>query len=357
MEDSINTVQKKSFFKRAIAPAKNIWQYILAIFVMSSIFIPFVWKGPYEDLHFTAIALIWSFAIWFTQILGHTIIFQLWDRVFSWTRQPIARASVGILSIIVYAALAFVGVQILMKLVFFGEWPEQSFWELILDSGMAIKIAAVFSVIATLIGFLNAWRKSELAREKLKTQMMVHKYNALQNQINPHFLFNSFNVLSELVYENQELAVKFIRQLSDLYRYVLSVKNEDLVSVKREVDFIESFAFLLKTRFENQLEISIDVQASDDEFIIPMSLQLLIENAVKHNLATTVNPLQIIVKRKENVICVENNLQRKDSVEHSTKTGLKNIRDRYAHLTGKEIEVVETAKKYSVSIPIITTEK
>lgn len=343
--------------KKAISPAKNIWQYLLAVFLLSSITTPFMWNGSWEDPKKIAMALIWSFAIWFTQIYGHTIIFQLWDKVFSWTEQPIARSTVGVISIIVYAALAFVGVQVIMRFIFFHQWPSRSFWEMIMDSGIAIQIAAVFSVFATLIGFLNAWRKSELEKERLKTEMAEHRYNALQNQVNPHFLFNSLNVLSELVYEDQDLAVKFIDQLSELYRYVLASRDEDIIPLEKEVEFIKSFSFLLKMRFQNQLEIAIEIQPKQGEFLVPMSLQLLVENAVKHNVATTSHPLKITIKRQGNFVVVENVLQPKTQPVESTKTGLSNIKGRYSHLTGQKVLIEQSDAQYKVALPIIKMEK
>jgi hypothetical protein len=341
--------------KRAISPAKYMWQYVLAILLLSAVFIPFVWNGPYDNWQFTVMAFTWSFAIWFTQIFGHTLVFQLLDKKFSWQKQPLLRGVVGVFGIIIYATLAFIGVQILMELIFFQELPDESLWELIVDSKLAIIIATIFSVMATLVGFLNSWRRSELEKEKVKTEMMVYKYNALQNQVNPHFLFNSFNVLSELVYEDKELAVKFIRQMSDLYRYVLATKNEDLVPLQKELDFIESFIFLLKTRFEKRVEFNIDLNASENETIVPMALQLLVENAVKHNEATSAKPLMVSINRKGDTIWVTNNLQPKAQVEDSTKMGLHNLRERYAHL-GHKIQLKQSETEYAVGLPILTIE-
>ncbi len=342
--------------KEMIKPAKNYWQYFLGIFVMSALFTPLVWHGSWLDFKQAATAVSWSFAIWATQMPGHTIIIVTLNKKISWTQRPLLRGFLGLVSMVVYASVAFILVNTLMNLIFFQELPSHSLLEMIQNSWFAVKISFFISIFVTFIGFFSAWRKAELDKEKLKTQMAIHQYNALQNQLNPHFLFNSFNVLSELVYENQDLAVKFIRQMSDLYRYVLSVKTEDLVSVKRELEFINSFAFLLKTRFENRLQININVAAADDEFLVPMSLQLLLENAVKHNEATTVSPLIISVNRYENHLVVENNLQLKTVVENSTKTGLENIAERYKYLNGDEIEIEKTDKFYRVKLPIIKVE-
>jgi len=323
------------------------------MFVMSALITPLFWNGPWTDYKMAAIAITWSYSIWITQMIGHTLIIHNLDKKISWTKRPLLRGVLGLVSMVVYASFAFMFVQVSINFVFFQSLPENTFLELLQNSWFAVKISFYISAVVTFFGFLNAWRKAEVEKEKLKTQMAVHQYNALQSQLNPHFLFNSFNVLSELVYENQDLAVKFIRQMSDLYRYVLSVKTEDLVSVNREVEFINSFAFLLKTRFENRLQININAVAADDEFLVPMSLQLLLENAVKHNEATTASPLIISVNRDENHIVVQNNLQLKAVVENSTQTGLENIAERYKYLSGDEIKIEKTREFYRVSLPIV----
>lgn len=341
--------------KRAISPAKKFWHYALGVFVLNAIFTPLMWNGPYDSFRFTAIALIWGYGIWLTQILGHTLLFQLLDKVFSWQKQPLLRGVVGVVSMVVYAGLAYISVQIIMELVFFQRWPEEDFWQQIAQSKVAILIATVFSTIATLIGFLNAWRKSEVEKERLKTEMLAYKYNALQNQVNPHFLFNSFNVLSELVYEDQALAVKFIQQMSDLYRYVLTTKNEDLVPLEKEIEFIKSYIFLLETRFQNQVIFEVDIEPNPEEYIVPMALQLLVENTVKHNQATTAKPLLVRIGRQGNAIVVHNNLQPKAVVAPSTQTGLQNLKERYAHLNS-QIEVYQDVEVFRVKVPLLNVE-
>ncbi len=340
--------------KDMIKPAKKYWQYFLGIYVMSTLSLPLVWgNGDWSNPVVLLKVSLWSFVIWATQMVGHTIIIVKLDERISWMKRPVLRGLAGLVSMVIYASVAFIVVQIIMQFVFFQKLPNLTLLELLQNSWYAVQVAFVVSFVATFFGFLNAWRKSEVEKERLKTQMMVHKYNALQNQINPHFLFNSFNVLSELVYENQDLAVKFIHQLSDLYRYVLSTKTEDLVPLKKELAFIQSFAFLLKTRFENQLEITIDVQLNDEEYLVPMSLQLLVENAVKHNEATSASPLKISIAKRNNSIVVSNNLQEKTAVKHSTNTGLSNIKERYAYLSGKEITINKTTETFTVELPII----
>ena len=193
--------------------------------------------------------------------------------------------------------------------------------------------------------------------EKLKVEMMAYKYESLRNQINPHFLFNSLNVLSDLVYDDQAMAVKFIQQMSDLFRYVLDSRDKELVPLKDELEFIRSFTFLLKTRFEDKLVIENNVQANSNDFIVPMTLQLLIENAVKHNEVSEAFPLRISIRKNEDYLEVENNLQLKNVGEDSKKTGLKNIIQQFAFFSDRSIEIIPSETNFLVRVPILKSQE
>lgn len=189
--------------------------------------------------------------------------------------------------------------------------------------------------------------------EKLKVERMAYKYESLRNQINPHFLFNSLNVLSDLVYDDQAMAVKFIRQMSDLFRYVLDSRDKELVPLKDELAFIGSFTFLLKTRFEEKLIMELDVPLKMEEYIVPMTLQLLIENAVKHNEASETFPLRISIRKNADYLEIENGLQPKYVCEDSKKTGLKNIIQQFAFFTDSPIEIIPSDDYFLVRVPIL----
>jgi len=193
---------------------------------------------------------------------------------------------------------------------------------------------------------------------ELKSEMMAYKYESLRNQINPHFLFNSFNVLSDLVYDDQAQAVKFIRQMSELFRYVLDSRDKELVSLGEELEFMKSYTYLLKTRFGDKLDLKVELHPESNEFIVPMTLQLLVENAVKHNEISEKFPLSVIIRKNGNYIEVENPLQPKQVGEDSKNTGLKNISQQFGFFTEREIEVKSTATTFLVRVPLIQmTEK
>jgi LytS/YehU family sensor histidine kinase len=155
------------------------------------------------------------------------------------------------------------------------------------------------------------------------------------------------------VYADQAMAVIFINQLSDLFRYVLDSRDKELVPLKDELDFMHSYIYLLKTRFEDKLDLSFDLRAEADELIVPMTLQLLVENAVKHNEVSEAFPLRINIRRNDDYLEVENSLKVKKVGEDSKNTGLKNIMQQFSYFTDKLIEVTDTDGKFKVRIPVL----
>ncbi len=341
-------------FKAVIAPFKNIWQVIGAMFLLNLFSSYFFWSDVISSWEYFITGSIWGTTIWTTQAVGHSAIFKYLDEIQPWKKGLVKRGILSIIGVGTYAILAYAIVQSTMYLLFVDDFTITELWTNILNSSFTtVKIAYGVSFVLTFFGFARAMISMELEKEKLQTEMMTYKYESLRNQINPHFLFNSFNVLSELVYEDQKLAVKFIHQLSDLYRYVLDAKDKELISLKEELKFIESFTFLLKTRFENRVEFNIDVLCKEDDFIIPMALQLLVENCIKHNEALSNSPLIITIIKENDYIKVTNNLQPKQTKEPSTKIGLSNLKERYEYFNDKKIKVSETESEYSVCIPVL----
>ncbi len=297
----------------------------------------------------------WALAICVSQWLGNAYIYAYLDTKFTWHEHLVKRAIWGSLALIGYSAFAYLVVQFIMFRIVQGGLPERPFYWALRSSYIAITISFVVSLTFVAIGFFRKWRESLLEAERFKAEMMMYKYEALQNQINPHFLFNSFNVLSELVYENQDKAVDFIGQMSQLFRYVLDSRDRELVPIKEELEFIKAYSYLLQTRFEDKLTIHQEFRAEEDEMIVPMTLQLLIENCVKHNEISASQPLVVQITRKGEYLVVENKLQLKTVGPDSKKTGLSNIRQQFRYFTPEEIVITETDSSFSVAVPIIKT--
>jgi len=203
--------------------------------------------------------------------------------------------------------------------------------------------------------FFDRWKKQTIEIEQVKTQQLKSELNVLKNQISPHFLFNSLNTLVTLIHENQDQAANFTEKLSHVYRYILQYKDKEIIKLKTEMDFIEAYNYLLAMRFEQSLKINIRIEKQDlEKYVAPLTVQMLVENAVKHNIVSLSSPLTIdIYVEKGTSLIVRNNLQRKTDGVKSLKTGLENIRQRYKYLSNKEVDVIETREHFMVALPLI----
>jgi two-component system LytT family sensor kinase len=203
---------------------------IMGLALLSSLLF---FNESHEGLKDFLVIYVWGLAVVATQWLGHSFIYDLLDKKFSWQDHLVKRAIYQILAIITYSATAYMVVMVIMYKLVVGSLPENPVSWGLRSSYVAILISFTVSLIFVAVAFFTNWKKSQLEAERFKAEMLAYKYESLQNQINPHFLFNSFNVLSELVYEDQKKAVGFIKQLSQLFRYVLDSREKELVPVKR----------------------------------------------------------------------------------------------------------------------------
>ena len=203
------------------------------------------------------------------------------------------------------------------------------------------------------IFFFKQWERSTIEVERFKKEGILAQFESLKNQVNPHFLFNSLNTLSSLIDHDKDLSKEFIDDLSSVYRYVLQHKDEEVVSLKTELEFIRAYTQLLKKRHGERISFHFNITPEDLlKGIPPMSLQLLVENAVKHNVASRKNPLKVEIFSRNGGLIVRNNLQRKKEV-NSTGIGLNNIRNRYQYLSNESVEISESKNYFEVKIPII----
>ena len=248
--------------------------------------------------------------------------------------------------------------------VILGQVFEKTFMDETLNATVTDKLihsnsAAVFCTIMIIavcesIFFNHQLRHFIEESENLKRESLSAQLNALRTQVNPHFLFNNLNTLSSLIPENPKHAVDFVQQLSKVYRHILEVKEEKSILLSKEMEVLEAYYFLLKTRFGNNIEVNIDIPCEKlDKKIVPLSLQILMENAIKHNIVSSSRPLKINIFTENGSLVMDNNLQMKHQVSESTGIGLDNIRNRYKLLSEKEVKVTETGSNFTVSIPLI----
>lgn len=222
-------------------------------------------------------------------------------------------------------------------------------------------VCALFFALLFLSRMFMFRRKSEklkLKTQELEKQQLVNEISLLKTQVNPHFLFNSLSILSSLVRVDPDMSERFIDQLSKSYRYILEQKDQSLVTLRTELNFIDSYAFLLEIRFENKFNLQIDIPESvlDKYKIAPLTLQLLVENAVKHNRMSVSEPLIIAITMEEDVLVVRNKLQPRATDYKSTGVGLQNIMNRYALLTNRQVSAGAVNDEFMVRIPILSAE-
>lgn len=221
-----------------------------------------------------------------------------------------------------------------------------------------VNVALLISAFLHAKSFMEELKKSskkEVVEQKLIAKSANAQFESLKNQLDPHFLFNSLNVLSSLIDENPSQAQKFTASMSKIYRYVLEQKDKELVTIEDEIEFAKTYCGLLKTRFEDSVNFIFDVKEDDlRRFVVPLSLQLLLENCIKHNLATSSKPLLIRIFTESDTLCIENNLQIREQIKESAGIGLANIVQRYSLLTKKNVFIEKSEDYFKVKLPILS---
>lgn len=260
---------------------------------------------------------------------------------------------------LLYSMLGYVAVMMSVILGVFWVYdqlgylynPDKIPWVLMIGFVTNVTSAGCHESIFT----YNQLRESTRREVVLKELNMQQQMDVLKQQVNPHFLFNSLSILSSVVHVDANLSEKFIAQLSKSYRYILEQKDNDLVSLKTEIEFIQSYAFLLGIRFREKFEVQIDVpEATQQRYkIAPLTLQLLVENAVKHTRMSSKEPLSVHIYTQDETLIVENGLKPRLQPEVSTGVGLKNITARYSLLTERPVWYGPEQDAFVVKIPLL----
>jgi len=213
----------------------------------------------------------------------------------------------------------------------------------------------IWLMIISILFFYVLWRISSKKEQNLREENLKFKYQTLKSQINPHFLFNNLNTLSELVYEDAKKADDYIQKLSEIYRYLIENEETKLIELEKEINFVKKYFSLQKERYNDKILLNISIPDLEDYKIIPISLQSLIENAIKHNSYSQDMPLIINITRDNDDIVISNNIQRKNIIKNSTKTGLQNLKERVRLILDKELIFKEENNSFVVKMPVIKT--
>lgn len=305
--------------------------------------------STYEVIANGLINLFITVSIW----VGATVIANILWKKFPWSEAPKKHLILIIILLIAWATIVMVFTAEFVKRLINPDLITGSYVNSIL---LAVVITFLVTAISEAYFFYKQWMENFNKSVKLQKSTLEAKYEILKTQINPHFLFNSLNTLMTYIEENPK-ASEYVQNLSDFMRFVLKNREKEVVLLREEIIMAKKYSYLQQSRFGKNLQINFNVDEKVYHYsIIPLALQMLIENAIKHNIISKDKPLLInILIEKNSYLVVENNLQKK-SDEPSTKLGLSNIIERYKFLTSKDVEISETSDKFAVALPLVIAE-
>ena len=306
-----------------------------------------------ENLKLTFLyTLLYSFSLH----IANSALFQYLDKVFEKERFSKKRIFIGFFSSFFLSILVIFFIR-MFKNVFIERVTMIYFLrnETASDYILSSIFTFVVLLIIHIIYLYKAYNENKVKEQKIIAGTASAKFESLKNQIDPHFLFNSLNVLSSLIEENSENAQKFTTSLSKIYRYVLEQKDKELVSVDEELSFAKTYMNLLKMRFENSLFYELPTENINPEAkVVPLSLQLLLENTVKHNVVSEQKPLHIRIFLDNDYLAVQNDYQKKEVLQDRQGVGLQNIINRYGIISRRKVLIEENEKTFTVKIPMLT---
>lgn len=336
---------------------QRLWQAGTLSFAYNSVFLYIIQGSLWSSELVFWLDYLFLFLYFYILIGGYNYVNQLTGLRLDRSDIQFWRALLSLQMFILLSVTLFIVVVILPKQFFFrlninpnyqGEFVRLQY----MGNGI---IAAAYFAIVTAMRLYQALKNMRIQNEMLKRERAQAQYETLKNQISPHFLFNAFNALSSLIYIDEEKATRFVDELSTVFRYVMDNKDKELVSVSTELGFVSSYLYLQEVRFRNNLQVAFAIKPMHlDMAIPPLTLQLLVENAIKHNIVSKADPLFINISSSEtDYIEVINNLQLRELHEPSTGIGLRNINRRYGFLTKQKVLIEKTTDSFSVKVPLL----
>ena len=344
-------------------PTNKIWVRFLVIFLIHIVIKSFDLSFPngpfatdYRSLFFSVYFMLygtflWYFAEWFDNLLH------------KWIKKPEKSRTKTLIFAAFHALFAFAimfTVNHFYRLSDIYIFNKAQTWENIplLNPELIVSLVSFYLIIYGFNSYLqihNELQEQKIKQIQLKKENISAQYQALKAQIEPHFLFNSLSVLSSLVYEDADLSSDFILKLSKTLRYIIEKNEVNLVKLSEEMEFLQSYFFLIKTRLDDGVFLvsNLDNDVLNSAYIPPVTLQLLVENAIKHNKYNPKNPLKITINKQGEYILVKNNLNERTTFNETTRLGLKNIRKRFEIISNKHVEVEKTDSEFTVKIPLL----
>ena len=328
----------------------QIIQSIVLAVLIGAIFLALYLTDAALGLYLTAGWVILVLLLIYFSNRGLTIIL---DRRLPWLEHGNKRfywqLSLGVLLSLIIINLSYLA----FKLILTKDPPDTG--QLTSMNAMGILILLPTISINFGIQFLKNWKNAQLASEQFQKESIRAELETLKNHLDPHFLFNNLNILSSLISKDQKLSQSYLEKFAEVYRIILQSSSEELVALKQELDFISAYMYLLEIRFEDTIQLELDIKPENQQYYLPpLTLQMLIENAIKHNVVSEIRPLKIKIECRERYLVIKNNRQEKKvEMRNSSKTGLKNIERRYSYFTKKPVQVFKNDESFIVKVPLI----
>jgi sensor histidine kinase YesM len=331
----------------------TIIRVLVFLFVISA-FVTFLFVGKDIFISFKKYfdGIIYGFFVGLSFWLGNWAIGWFTGTRINWRKNPKRANIISLLMFILYGIIASITVPWVYHGVF-HKYSDNLLNTVVINGFINLSVDVIFVSIYYSKYLVMYYAQSLINEEELKRETLAAKYEALKSQVNPHFLFNSLNTLTGVVENNPEKAVEFIKKLSDIYRYVLEQRDKELIPAGDELKFVEDYMHLAGIRYGEGLSLSIKGK-KDNIQVAPLGLQILVENAIKHNIISDDMPLKIEIDINERFIAVKNNVQKKSSLANASNgMGLENLKHRYKYLSDIPVEVIAGDNLFIVKLPVI----
>lgn len=327
----------------------------VAFILISATIVSVIIQGAqlFSSFHYFVKYTSIGWSLGFTGWLGNSSIKYYTSKKLDWTKNPKRANTISLLMYILFGLIYSPLIPYLYDL-WWGVSPGDIAFDVFVKGLMIFSLQLIVVLMFYSNQLANHWNRSIEKNEELKRENLIAKFEALKNQVNPHFLFNSLNTLTGLVEKKPGLATDFIKKLSKIYRYVLEQSDKEVVLIEDEMKFVEDYLFLLKIRFGEALKFNAVLPNSSNVHVVPLGLQMLVENAIKHNVIAREMPLMIELGFEDDFLFLRNNIQLKNTVISDKKPqGLENLKKRYAYLSKSGLEIIRSESEFLVKLPII----
>jgi two-component system, LytTR family, sensor kinase len=315
----------------------------------------------YNDVFYPGKGLLYFFYLFLGSVLiaasavfGNLFINRELEKAVPWrTKNNIFRFTLQGITALLYCILSTVAIVLAFHYLLHSQFKAMY---LVVAVVMGTTIALLISSIYLAFTYFMHWEQALRESEELKHEALRAQFNALKSQVNPHILFNNLNSLATLITEDQEIAVEFVHRLANVLRYVLQSMDKRLVDLETELRCVDAYMFLFQVRFEDNIKLKISIPEKYYHYAIaPLTLQMLLENAVKHNIISNEYPLKVVMEINSagDALIVRNTIRKKNVHDDATHVGLKNIQSRYKYLDKRGITIDENESEFTVTIPLL----